>query len=627
MKISSFEISNYKGIKKTTIHLNKKNKGSVTTIIGLNESGKSTILEAISRVDNTDPGLISLVGIQSNTNSNIASIPKHLASSFSGKIYTKTTIILDESDIDSIDKFISENLNLKVDSTKIPREFTITFSQIYKDSVPTNKSNLWSIDFWLKKNKGRFAHYTGTDSEGREKKKIWVTIIKHIQSRIPKITYLPSFLFDFPDKIYIGDHEDLKHQYLSSIIQNVLDKHHPGEDLQKHFLDRIEAVKSRTKEGENVHENLTSSPEKTLINAFIRKVSNALTQAVLKNWKEVLNTDKKNQRIDVDWELDYSSNLKPYLIISIVEDEHSYKLSERSLGFRWFFSFLLLIHYTKEQEGTGNIFLLDEPAANLHPKAQLKVLESFSRITNESKSIIYSTHSHYLINPIFLEDSYIAVNKSNFDNEDDLFYEPGKTEIEAIKYKTFVGSHPNKTSYFQPALDALGIPFSPLTAGSKAIITEGKSDFYTMKYFQKSLGKLTDCNIYPADGSGGISNFISIFMAWGVNFLIILDSDEAGKKEKSRYKEIFNLSDNHLITLDEIGKNYNNCALEKLFCDDVLSHIEKNKSDKIKKSDYWNFFYNLLISQNKIAFPETDVIFQKKFSLIEEKLKKQLSLS
>lgn len=440
---------------------------------------------------------------------------------------------------------------------------------------------------------------------------------------MPKITYLPSFLFDFPDKIYVSDHKELKHQYLFSIIQNVLDKHHPGENLKKHFLDRINAIKNRTKEKESFHENLSSAQEKPLINAFIRKVSSALTQAVLKTWKEVLNTDKKNQRIEVDWDLDYTNDLEPYLIISIIEDDHSYKLSERSLGFRWFLSFLLLIHYTKEKEGAGNIFLLDEPAANLHPKAQLKVLESFSKITNESKSIIYSTHSHYLINPAFLEDSYIAVNKSNFGNEDDLFYEPGKTEIEAIKYKTFVGSHPNKQSYFQPVLDALHIPFAPITAGSKAIITEGKSDFYTLKYFQKTLNKISDINIYPADGSGGISTLISIFMAWGIEFLIILDSDDAGKKEKNRYIEKYHLSDNHFITLQEIEGKHDNCGLEKLLCDDVKNNVVTGKTSKSKKNDYWNSFYNLLISGQKINFPDTDLIFQKLFDLVEKKISSQ----
>lgn len=443
---------------------------------------------------------------------------------------------------------------------------------------------------------------------------------------MPKITYLPSFLFDFPDKIYLSKHDDLKHQYLSSIIQNVLDKHHPGDNLKKHFLDRISTIKSRNKESESFHVSLSQAPEKPLINAFIRKVSNALTQAVFKTWKEVLNTDKKNQRIEVEWDIDYSNNLEPYLIISIIEDDHSYKLSERSLGFRWFFSFLLLIHYTKNEEGIGNIFLLDEPAANLHPKAQLKVLESFSKITNDSKSIIYSTHSHYLINPSFLEDSYIAVNKSNFGNEDDLFHEPGQTEIEAIKYKTFVGSHPNKQSYFQPVLDALNIPFSPITAGSKAIITEGKSDFYILKYFQKSLKKINDINIYPADGSGGISNLISIFMAWGTEFLIILDSDEAGKKEKTRYIEKFNLTNNHIITLDELGDNYKNCAIEKLLCEDVKSKVDKENSTKLQKNAYWNYFYNLLISDQIVIFSETDQIFEKLFDLTNEKILNQINI-
>ena len=48
------------------------------------------------------------------------------------------------------------------------------------------------------------------------------------------------------------------------------------------------------------------------------------------------------------------------------------------------------------------LFLFDEPASNLHPTAQAALLASLEKLS-ENAVVIYTTHSHHLINPLWLE--------------------------------------------------------------------------------------------------------------------------------------------------------------------------------------------------------------------------------
>ena len=45
----------------------------------------------------------------------------------------------------------------------------------------------------------------------------------------------------------------------------------------------------------------------------------------------------------------------------------------------------------------GDIFIIDEPAAMLHPSAQREVLNELMELTQRGITVVYSTHSPYLI--------------------------------------------------------------------------------------------------------------------------------------------------------------------------------------------------------------------------------------
>lgn len=68
-------------------------------------------------------------------------------------------------------------------------------------------------------------------------------------------------------------------------------------------------------------------------------------------------------------------------------------LNETSAGRRWYFTYYFMKNILSE----GDIFIIDEPAAMLHPSAQKEVLNELMELTRRGIKVVYSTHSPYLI--------------------------------------------------------------------------------------------------------------------------------------------------------------------------------------------------------------------------------------
>ena len=68
-------------------------------------------------------------------------------------------------------------------------------------------------------------------------------------------------------------------------------------------------------------------------------------------------------------------------------------LNETSAGRRWYFTYYFMKNILSE----GDIFIIDEPAAMLHPSAQREVLGDLMELTKQGVKVVYSTHSPYLI--------------------------------------------------------------------------------------------------------------------------------------------------------------------------------------------------------------------------------------
>lgn len=68
-------------------------------------------------------------------------------------------------------------------------------------------------------------------------------------------------------------------------------------------------------------------------------------------------------------------------------------LNSTSAGRRWYFTY----YFMKNTLKNGDLFIIDEPAAMLHPIAQKEILKELLQLESRGIKVIYSTHSPYLI--------------------------------------------------------------------------------------------------------------------------------------------------------------------------------------------------------------------------------------
>ncbi|MCL6002163.1 MAG: AAA family ATPase [Thermoplasmatales archaeon] len=555
MKFIEFKFRNFKGIRDVTFYLDKSPRANIYTLVGLNESGKTTLLEAISNFDpQPTPTQLPVTTLRQDPN---AFIPLSLRDNFNGEIVIEATLQFDSSDLVKINSYARANTSFK----EIENVKTTWYSRNYSflDSKFKEENRYWNglkgklkgnengsfIDMWKKYNAD------------------WHKLDEFILSLIPTILYFPNFLFDFPSRIYlqtIPNEKDLRENFYIDLIQDILYSLENKTYIDDHLIKRIMSDDANDKR------NL-----KRLLQLMEAKV----TKVVFGSWNEIFKRKVKDSRIKIESGKDSSKGA--YLEFNIEAQDGIYNINDRSLGFRWFFAFLIFTQFRPYREASSKnlIYLFDEPASNLHSSAQRQLLNSFERF-GENVKIIYTTHSHHMINPRWLESTYIVEN-DGIDLESPESNSPKGTNIQIERYREFVSKFPQKTDYFQPVLEVLDYRPSDLEKIPNCIFLEGKNDYYTLTYFNEIVFyNKYKTNLMPGMGSGDLNILISLYLGWGKNFMALLDSDKAGDKEKERYIEKFgSIVEGHIFTLSDIDTSWSHVSMDELFIKDEAFNFQK----------------------------------------------------
>ncbi len=555
MRFSEFEFWNFKGIQNLTLSLNPTANQSVYTLVGLNESGKTTILEAINffiyKIESLD-----VLELDNYTIGDIHDlIPINGRDNFNETIGIKAILLLDDQDKKAI-RIAYESSGIVV--TQIPD--TIEFTQKYRfensTHIKDDDKRLWSFPVMGK---------VGSQRKPRKlRNSDLLKAFTVVTSRIPSILYFPNFLFEFPERIYLDPSTDSsKHKFYQRILQDVLDTLDNELLLERHLSDRIGS------DNANDQRNLTS---------LVSKMERKLSTEIFGSWNQIFERQISNNQVILYTGED---DVGKYVEFNIKNDVDTYRLTERSLGFRWFFVYVLFTHFRSKIEGRSRVlFLFDEPASNLHPSAQRELLSTFARLS----SVIYTTHSHYMINPSWLENTYVVKNEGlDYSKED--AYSANNTNISVARYRSFVNQNPTSYSYFQPILDVLDYRPSDLSAIGDTIICEGKNDFYTYKYASDVLELHPETiRIVPGVSANNLETLISLHMGWGANFLVLLDGDAAGQSQRKRYIKLFGQSiDGFIITLNDVFPDDRNVKCEDLFELSDRLHIQSLSNPDTKR--------------------------------------------
>ncbi len=590
MRYKSFYIKNYKGIKDLSLSLNHEPKTSIITLVGLNESGKTTILEAIS--------VFSKEPIPSEIHK---LIPKSRKFSFTDTIEIHACLELDEDDEEQIKNFCQSQGFKTVEPIK---EFTQKVIYEFRNSEYLEAESGWEYEFNLYglKRKKQYNRAFSSDTPEFEAIQAFIT-----EKLIPPIIYYPNFLFDFPSRIYLeaSTNEDKEQATYRAVLNDIMDTFNEGLTIEEHIIKRLK----------NPAGGLEEALEST-----IDRMSVQITKVVFSAWGQLF--DSRGKEIRLKPGIDSTTGLA-YLEVKLKEGTDQFQISERSLGFKWFFTFLLFTEFRKNRSSENGeiLFLLDEPASNLHSTAQKNLLTTFEQLVSKCK-MIYTTHSHHLINPKWLSGAYIVKNKA-LDYEKEFEYITENTDVEAKIYKQFVVEHPEQRTYFQPILDAIEYSPSHLEEVPNIILTEGKNDYYTFKYLNEVIfeNEFETVKLYPGNGADRNNQIIATYLAWGKEFTILLDGDKAGEDAKTRYiKEFGEIVRSRIITLKDIDVTFNH-PTEALFKTseqlDIIHGFDPNET-VFHKSKFNTAIQNLFIQEQPIELSaETKDKFKKIFEFIK----------
>jgi predicted ATPase len=621
MKIKSFEIKNFKGIANCRISIEDDAPGRIVTLIGLNESGKTTVLEALANFIGQDEDLSSLIGTKRPKGYVREFVPKHRKANFTGSIELIATLEVESSDLAYLADGMSKQHDVVLDTASMPKEFEVARTHEFKNSEPIESSTNWDIEFSAKKR--RQKNFKLADNANDD---VWQACIKLLGERLPKISYFPTFLFEVPERIYLEETENEGTSgYYRQILQDVLDAQGEGLSLKEHVVDRIERERQAAQNPFAFFANFFGRDAKKQIDAVFRAMSSELSRKIFGAWNEIFENRPKDKHISIEWGVDADKENAVFAQLFIVDGNSQYALTERSLGFRWFFCFLLFTRFrASRQSGRKTYFLFDEPASNLHAKAQLQLLASFPTIAGNENVIIYSTHSHYMIEPLWLERAYVVINKAvdyEISSESMDYFSTRPTEIVADKYRNFVSQHPDRTTYFQPVLDQLDYVVSPIIGNKNCLIMEGKHDFYAMKYLLPPLG-CSSIDILPGTGAGNLEAIISMYLGWGRKFIVLLDDDKAGRDQKDRYFEEYLLSKEQVMTLGDIDASLAGKKLEGLFSEMLAQKV--GTAGRPRKKDFALFFQERLATNFNLGLEDIDADTKSRVQLVSDFVRQRL---
>lgn len=220
-----------------------------------------------------------------------------------------------------------------------------------------------------------------------------------------------------------------------------------------------------------------------------------------------------------------------------------------SLGRRWYLTY----QFVKALLEPGDMLLIDEPAAFLHPQAQVEFKKELELLAEQGVHVFYSTHSPYMIPEDWGQVYNIIMTKYGTKVEK---CESGDDLCKTIK--SDLGAN--------ATLDVL------FNLSKTIILVEGVADKTCIEKFAELLKyNLNDYHIHVCDGEAILQVAYICLKHKIIKTKVVLDNDNKYKNDKfkrghSMYNECIDLLESNKHCCVYIGKGENGC-LENLFAE------------------------------------------------------------
>ncbi len=398
-------------------------------------------------------------------------------------------------------------------------------------------------------------------------------IIYEVLARTPYILYFDDFTdrvpeeIDFPSDYSENDSQENKDSKLQDIGATYGEWH-----------TYIEEIFKRTHEGISL-ESFLSTDDSNDRNSMLSDVTSQIHHDIVENWqqltgllgdfREEISEEIKNLKLVL---LHNTTSNKHVFEFKVIDERHGgrgryFSVIERSKGFQWFFNFAVKLKYNPKytEEFEGAIYLLDEPGSYLHSSALSNLLKSLHDISKLNQ-VIYCTHSQYLLDPdvVNIYNIRICVRQGS--------------KIELQNYGEYRGSD-HSMGALSPLIHALQLKIGamPFEKRTNIVLTEGITDYYlfTLVKTFTELFDGVDFTIIPGAGASHLKELISLSIAWSDKYVLLLDSDRAGRDAFTKYKRHFGEEQSEYWIKYKIGQKERDVKLENL--------LDVSDQEKLKK--------------------------------------------
>ncbi len=224
------------------------------------------------------------------------------------------------------------------------------------------------------------------------------------------------------------------------------------------------------------------------------------------------------------------------------------RFDDRSTGFVWFFSFLVLFSQVKKTHGDGVVILLDEPGLSLHAKAQADLLRYINEKLRPQHQVIYTTHSPFMVDVENLLGTRTVEDLVSQDNR-------GNDVILGTKVGDDTLSTDRDTLF--PLQGALGYDITQsLFVGKHTLVVEGPSDLLYLRTMQHELRRRGRTaldrrwTVCPVGGVDKVAAFVSLFGGNKLDIGVLVDYAHGRKGQVERLRESRLLLDGRVLTAD-----------------------------------------------------------------------------
>jgi energy-coupling factor transporter ATP-binding protein EcfA2 len=317
-------------------------------------------------------------------------------------------------------------------------------------------------------------------------------------------------------------------------------------------------------------EDLQNATQYEELNARCEAASNKITDQIFEYW-----TQNQHLALEVEIQAGKSGDPPPFTSGTVMHARVRNNLhritvpfSDRSAGFIWFFSFLIMFSQVRKKQGNV-IILLDEPGLNLHGTAQRDLLRYIKEQLSDHQ-VLYTTHSPFMIP---------ADDLASVRTVEDVVRMPRPMVFEVLGTKvgdTVLSTDP-ETLF--PLQGALGYEITQsLFVGEHTLLVEGPSGILYLQAASAALKERGQTSLdsrwvlCPASGLEKVHAFVSLLGGKKLHIAVLAGIAQGQKGKGEQLKKSALLQAGHVYTIADFC-DQEEADIEDLFTPDLFSAL------------------------------------------------------